>query len=256
MIKIERQTDAKRINAILNHPVVRPDVYEVPDGPLDIGNIAADLRHVILCGEFGGCVLMKILPGIYECHTQAVPQGRGKWIMDVLGLVLDWMFTKTDAFEIVTRVPQHHHGARRLCESAGGRYEFTRENECRWRGELQDVDIYGIRIQDWAANAAAFDQPGREFHDFLHAEAKRLGITTPAHPDDPQHNRYVGIALAMVEAGHIYKALNFYNRWAIVCRHPLVKLVGTAPLTFEFDIGNLVFENGIAKRVDLLERAA
>jgi hypothetical protein len=256
MIKVERDTDAKRINAILNHPVVRPDVDEVPEGPLDISSIVADPRHVVLMGEYGGCVCMKLLPGVYEVHTQAVPEGRGAWIVEFVRAGADWMFTHTDAFEIVTRVPEDHLGARMLSRAAGMKLEFERPAECRWRGKPQRADIYSYRIQDWAKiTTGGYVEAGERFHDFLHEEAARLGVTAQAHPDDPNHNRYVGISLAMLEGGQVYKALNFYNRWALVSRHPIIRLIKELPLTVQFDIGNLVFENG-TKRVELMDAAA
>jgi hypothetical protein len=255
MMKIWRETDAKHINEVLNHPIVRPDVDDVPEGVMDISSLVADPRHVLLMGEHGGCFFIKILPGVYEVHTQAVPEGRGAWISQFVLAAGDWMFTRTDAFEIVTRIPEEHLGARALARHAGMKLEFQRPAECLWRGKKQRADIYSFRIQDWACKADSFDQPGHDFHEFLHDEARRLGVTAKAHPDDPQHNRYVGIALAMVEGGHVYKALNFYNRWALLSRHPLIRLMKEQPVTIQFDIGNLIFENG-TKRVEPLDVAA
>lgn len=254
-MEIQRVFDAKQINTVLNHPSVRPDIAEIPTGPIDVSKGVADTKNVLLMGEYGGCFCVHVMPGIYEVHTQSLPEGRGKWVAEFVRAASDWMFTRTDAFEIATRIPVKHRAARMLARYAGMKYEMTRPNECRWRGELQGCDIYSFRIQDWAANASAFDRSGEEFHDFLHVEASRLGLKDAPHGDDPNHNRYVGICLAMVEAGQIAKAMALYNRWALLVRHPLIHLVSTSPLTVRFDIGNLIFENG-ARRVELLDMAA
>jgi hypothetical protein len=254
-VEIQRVFDAEKINAVLNHPSVRPDIAEVMTGPIDVSAGVTDTKNVLLMGEYGGCFCVHVMPGVYEVHTQSLPEGRGRWIADFVRAASDWMFTRTDAYEIVTRIPVKHRAARMLSRYAGMKYEMTRPNECRWRGELQGCDIYSFRIQDWAINARAFYQSGAEFHDFLHAEAERLGVTEPPHDTDLNHNLYVGICLAMMEAGQVNKALNFYNRWALMVRHPIIQLVSTSPVTVRFDIGNLIFENG-ARRVELLDMAA
>src|SRR5262249_35249516 len=161
---------------------------------------AANTENVLLVGEHGGTFCLKLMPGVYEVHTQALPSGRGKWIYDFVKAGSEYMFTHTDAFEIVTRVPAGHIAARRLASTAGMWQEFVRRNECLWRGEKQDVELLSFRIQDWAARQhPKLEAKGREFHDFLHDEAKRIGITKQAHEDDPNHNKYVGITLAMME---------------------------------------------------------
>ena len=252
---IERHTSAALLNTILNDPRVRPDIAEATEGPIDCSVAVGDPSNILLMGEYGGCFFGKVMPGVYEVHTQALPEGRGKWIANFVREAGDWMFTRSDAFEIITRIPEAHIGARQLALHAWMRPEFTRVQETRWRGKLQDCDIYSFRIQDWASESATFDTSGELFHDFLHDEAKRLGVTQAAHEKDANHNRYVGICLEMVNHGQVAKAVNFYNRWAIISRHPIIKLVSENPITVAFDIGNLVFENG-AMRVELADMAA
>lgn len=250
-----RHFDASSLNLVVNDPAVRPFIDERLDGPLDFSAGVANRNNVLLMGEHGGTFFIRLLPGIYEVHTFALPAGRGKWIAAFVRATAEWMFTKTEAFEITTRIPCDHVAARRLALTTGMKFEFSRPNECRWQGKLQDVDVHSFRIQDWAPTACQLDAKGRDFHEFLHEEAKRLGITTPPHGDDPNHNRYVGIALAMVDGGQALKAVSFYNRWALSCRHPTIALMSTNPITVRFDIGNLIFENG-TKRVEKLDMAA
>lgn len=252
---VERHFDAHKINAVLNDPDVRPDIAELPDGLVDVSAGVADTNNVLLMGEHGGCFLIKLMPGVYEVHTQALLSGRGQWIAEFVRAGSDWMFTHTDAYEIITRIPQFHVAARHLARAAGMTKEFTRPKECVWRGERQDADIYSFRIQDWARAAKNFENRGEQFHDFLHHEADRLGVTETAHENDPNHNQYVGICLAMVECGHHAKAVNFYNRWALASRHPIIKLLSENPVTVRFDIGNLIFEGG-EYRVERMDMAA
>lgn len=255
---ITRQTDATLVNRVVNHPAVRPDLDEGPiatPGYIDMSHIVRHPAHRVLYGEHGGCTFIKIMHGVYEVHTACLPEGRGQWILDTARACADWMFTQTDCIEITSRGPVKHRGACRLAENVGLKKEFVRGHDYIWRGEVQDINVYSYRIQDWVMLTDSFDEKGREFHDFLHAEADRLNIHTGQHPDDPNHNRYVGISLAMAEAGQVYKAVNWFNRWAFLARHPLIKLVREHPVTVEIDLGLLILENG-TRRIEPLEKAA
>lgn len=246
---IHRDFDAARINEILNDPTVRGDVAGKDEGRLDLTKSMENTNNVVLLGDHGGCVLIKIALGVYEVHTQCLREGRGAWAYQLTEAVTRWMFTNTDCYEIVTRIPRKHLAARHLAIRTGLKFEFAREMECVWRGIRQAVDIYSFRIQDWASKVTALDASGSAFHEFLHAEAARIGVKNTAHDDDHQHNRYVGIALSMIEGGHPQKAVNFYNRWAMLVRHQTVSLINTDPVTIRFDIGDLVFDNGRPHRV-------
>jgi hypothetical protein len=128
----------------------------------------------------------------------------------------------------------------------GMRKEFTPAHECVWREERQPIEVWSYRIQDWIRKATALEDVGRAFHDFLHEEAERLHVIDAPHPDDPQHNRYVGATAEMIRHGQIQKGINFYNRWALAARHPTVELLHLDPVMIKFDIGVLVYEGGKA----------
>ena len=136
------------------------------------------------------------------------------------------------------------HASRAATVSAGMMYEFTRPQECRFRDHLVDVHIYSYRIQDWAKDAPGLVEIGREFHDMLHAAADRLGVTDQPHEDDENHNRYVGVTIEMIKHGLPVKGLSFYNRWAAVSRHPLVRLLTAKKVVVEIDHGLRVSWDG------------
>jgi hypothetical protein len=252
---IERSFDATNINFVLNHPSVRPDVAGDEEGDLDISAAVENEKNVLLMGEHGGVFFFNLLPGVFECHTQCLPAGRGKWIYRFVRECGVWMFTRTDAFEIATRIPEKHHAARHLAIHAGMQHEFTRPLETTWRGERQDCHIYSYRVQRWSAGAKELDERGSDFHSFLHDEATRLGVTARPHEDDAQHNRVVGVCLAMLEGGQVGKAVRLYNRWALLSRHAFIQLLSEDPIRIRFDIGDLVFVNG-EYRVEQFKDAA
>lgn len=240
-----REFNAKHINEVINHPVVRPDVADLGEGTLDISSVVANNSNVLLMGEFGGCLCFCVQAGLYEVHTQVLPEGRGKWALDFVRAGMHWMFTHTDAVEITTRVPRSHRAAKVLTGAAGMTFEFERADGVRFRGEDVPVDVYSIRIQDWAKVAAdVLMERGQWLHWRMAQEAKRLGIIATAHEDDDNHNIYAGVTYEMAAAGQIRKAVIWYNRWAFAARHPLIALVSELPPVIRMDIGLMTIRNG------------
>lgn len=238
MIAVERQYTAARINAVLNDPDVRPWVANGEE-VIDLSPRVADKNNILLMGEHGGCMFYPLLPGIYEVHTQVTRKGRGEWTAALTAACAHWMFTRTPCYEIMTRVPHGHIAARAAALAAGMMHEFTRPLECSFRNHLVDVHVFAYRIQDWIGRAAGVVELGRAFHEMLHAEAARLGLTD-AHDDDDNHNRYVGATVEMIWQGQVHKAINFYNRWALVSRHEPIRLLTLAPVTVQIDHGLVI----------------
>jgi len=241
-VNLERQFSAEAINKIINNPLVRPDVADLQDGLLDLTSAIADKNNVLLMGKHGGNMFYRMMPGIYEVHTVADKAGRGQWIHDFVRQAAQYMFTKTDCYEITTRIPRKHYGARQLAESVGMTYEFSIEDGCVWRGEKQTIDIYSYRIQDWIKQAYELESVGELFHEKLHREAHGLGITDAGHPPWPVHDRYVGAVWEMAKAGQIAKGCAFYNRWAQAARHSTIRLVSIDPPQIAMDLGILTLK--------------
>jgi hypothetical protein len=236
-VHVERHLTADFLNEVANDPSVRPWVAPGRE-PLDLAFQVANPNNILLAGEHGCCLFLRTIPGIYEVHTQVRKEGRGEWTNALTAECARLMFLRTDAYEIMTRVPHGHLAAKTAAISAGMRYEFTREKECLFRGNMIDIHIYSFRIQDWlpTAPASVYDT-GRRFHDQLHAEAERLGVTDPAHADDENHNLYVGAAVELVRAGYPVKAAALYNRWAIASRHEPITLLSVSPVVAKIDHG-------------------
>jgi RimJ/RimL family protein N-acetyltransferase len=244
VIYIERQTNAKRINEVINDPNVRPWVADLGVGILDITANVENPRNILLMGEHGGCFFFWLGLGIYEVHTQVLPSAPPHWTRELTSACAHYMFTKTNAWEIMTRVPQGHIAARAAALTQGMKHEFTRPKECYFRGELVDVNIHSFRLPDWVPKAPGMVEIGEAVHKRMHDEAKRLGITTPAHPDDENHNRYVGVTYEMITGGQVDKGVQFYNRWAVVSRHETITLLERNPPTIRMDVGVLRFVDG------------
>lgn len=252
LLNITRAVDAVKINEVLNHPEVRPFVADMADGNLDISEAVLNQHNVLLMGEFGGVMFYHVMPGLYEAHTQVLPEGRGDWAAQLVTACAHWMFTRTDATEIITRVPSNHPAAAALTRVTGMTYEFTEKKNTTFNGEVVDVNIYSGRIQEWIKRANHLDAIGSAFHQHLNDEAKRLGVTEQPHEDDETHNRYVGASVAMMQGGQIKKAVLFYNRWAHAARHPVVTLVGLMPAAIQFDLGIMLIRGTTIESIEVI----
>ena len=92
---LERATDAKFINAVANHPAVRPHILAKANEALDFAPVAADTNNVILVGPYGGMIFHRLLPGLFEVHTLMLPEGRGDGTLDMAHSALLYMFSCT-----------------------------------------------------------------------------------------------------------------------------------------------------------------
>lgn len=236
---IQRAFDAAHLNAILNHPRVRPDVADISEGDLDLSDRVANTVNVCLVGQYGAFFCYKYYDGCYEVHTAVLPEGRGQWARDFAEAGARYMFTVTDCTEIMTRVPQGHVAAKALTEAMGFRHQFTTPAVCRFRGQMVPAHIYSLTLQEWSVRADGMEEAGAEFHEWLNRQI----ADGKAHDPDPAHNRIVGIALQMALAGMLRKAVVWYNRCAFAGRHAPIALISENPPQIRFDAGVLTLTN-------------
>lgn len=243
LASIAVQKDAKRLNEIVNHPEVYPWVG-FGKGPLDLSEAIASEDVICLLGKFGGIVFHRLQPGLYEAHTQILPAGRGEWGLAMVQAALHWLFTRTEAVEIMTRCPLGNLAAKALARAIHGKYEFT--NPAGWLrdGKPIPADIYALRIQDWLKTAPGLIERGQWFHKRLDSEMRRLGIAEPQHADDAEHDRQVGLACEMVLSGMPLKAAVFYNRWSCMAGYAPLSVVSLDPLELDIQSCRLVVRGG------------
>ena len=243
-MNIDRIYDARRINHVLNDPRVRPWVADVRDGALDISTAVANPANYLLMGDHGGCMFFQLDYGLYEVHTALLPTGRGQWSHDFLWGVGLWMFTRSPAVEVLTRVPHGHLAAKTATIGAGMELAWTRDDCCVFRGRPVPVDIYSSKVQDWVWRAPWVEEIGQAFHDDLNRQAAALGIADPPHADDRNHNRIVGLCVEMFRHGQAQKAAHLYGRWALASRHKPIQLLQVDPPVVKFDAGLLTITAG------------
>ena len=227
---VKRDYDAKRLNHVANHPDVYRWVKGSFNGYLDLTPIVQDQRNILLMGEYGGVMFVNHQPGFYEAHTQMLPEGRGEWALWTVRAALHWMFTHTEAVEIMTKVPKGNLGARALVRSIHGKFEFRRENGWVLDGQSVPADIYSLTIQDWMRTAEGLTERGEWFHNKLEKELSQ-GLGIP----DPIYLRYVGATVETMLANQPQKATVLYSRWAAMSGYTPIRILTENPLVI--DIG-------------------
>lgn len=239
---LEVQTDAQRLNAIVNDLSVFPWVADtITHGEaVDLGPLIQSPGILGLLGTHGGGLFHCLGPGIYEGHSLVLPQGRGRWALWCGRACLHWMFTRTDCMEMMMRCPRGNLAVLALSRALGGTYRFTNPRGWIKNGEPISAEIYSLLIQDWIMRAPGLVERGQWFHRRLEAEFKRLKEPDISHPDDPVHDRYVGAACEMLLGGSPGKAVILYNRWAAVAGYAPIAVAGINPLTI--DIGSAILE--------------
>lgn len=244
-VLISRHFDALRLNEVVNHPAIYPWVRGMAEGPLDLSDVVANPNNFLLMGEHGGILFQELAPTLYECHTQVLPEGRGRWAVDMVEEALHWMFTRTLCMEVLTKVPHGNYPARALAKAIGGHREFTAQKGWVKDGRPIPADIFALRIQDWMLRAPKLVERGQWFHDRLEREFARHGAAEEAHADDLEHDRFVGAACDMILGRQVQKGVILYNRWAVMAGYEPVQVVSLNPVAV--DIRNalvVVRDNG------------
>lgn len=212
---IRRSMNPARVNELANHPEVRPWLLGA-DGQLDLTSLVMNPAVVVLEGEHGAFLLVPIGETTYELHTMWVPEGRGKPFFADAAEMFRYIFTRTPALEIATKVPDANRGAAVATAKTNFRERFHRAG----------MSFRALSIEDWALNDRIAALQGHMFHEGLEQAKEATGSTFPTHDDDPVHDHIVGGALLMAYAGNLEKGVNFYNEWAVFAGYAQVAIVG------------------------------
>lgn len=208
---ITRTMDATFLNGVANHPQVRPFIGG-GEHELDLTGLCCNPANIVLVTEAGGWVLQARLPGVYELHTMFLPEGRGSAYFAAAREALNYVFTRTDALEILTRCPDDNGPARMAASMMGFRERFRREGV--WHTGA-GVSFQALTLHEWVMRDRDALKAGRDFHEALEAAKRAQGSTLPDHPDDEAHDRAAGAAYLMIQRGQTAKAVGWYNLWAI-----------------------------------------
>lgn len=222
-----RTLSADIFNQIASDPIVRP--WLGGSAPIDLTALLEnpDNFAFLTDEQKGGYIYHKLMPGLYEAHTLSLPSGRGRQMLAARSESLREMFTKTDAIEIVTRVPIPNEAAAAWAKHAGFRETFRRAKAFDLMGEMVDVSYQSLSYGDWVLHDKENARTGRAFHGVIHE------YTADDHGDDPVHDGWVGATVEGCNQGNADKALGLYNRWAVFAGYEPIRIVTLRPLVVD-----------------------
>lgn len=231
---LKRTMDAAFLNEVANNPDVRP--FLGGSGTLDLTPQINDPANIALVGEFGGFIVMRLGPGLYECHSIFLPDGRGQKAVEASEQGLRYCFTQTDCTEMVTKVPEGNAAALGLTRHMG----FTKSFQCAQTWPLEDgtrggCGYFTLAFAKWAQRDAECLRAGQWFHNRLEELTAEYGKTIPAHFEETAHNCAVGASVLMFRAGNSMKAVNTYNTWAAIAMFPPISLKSLTPVILDMD---------------------
>ena len=186
---LKRSFDSEFINSVLNHPEVREGAEIGVDA--DVSEIVDNPVNFLLVNEHGGFIYVNLGDGMYEVHTQFLPEGRGMSAYHAAKESVRWMFINTDCLRIISKAKPDS-GAQQLADKVlinkgfNGHYHY-----------------YSLDYMDWVETDPFNRAKGEQFHSLVE------GITN--HDDDEVHDYHVGGALLICEAGNPLKAQHLYN---------------------------------------------
>lgn len=224
-----RTLDAAHFNAVVNHPEIRP--WMGGSGEIDLTEVIADPANIALQTEHGGYILARhpYMHGVYEAHSQFLPEGRGEEATKARDEGFRWLFTHTDCIEVITRVPSFNRAALAYTKQSGFLPSFVQDGSFNHEGQLHDTHFFSLPLIRWAMLDEQTLLVGRAFHEGLEAAKTQAGSDRVAHADCDAHDRIVGATFAMIKAGNTRKAIAFYNGWSTVTGYEPLQLLSEHP---------------------------
>ena len=151
-VAIRRYTDSPddiaHVNSILNHPEIHPWIT-FNDDPVDFTWALGQSDRFVLFGPYGGQIYHLVGPKTYEVHSAYLPEARGRYALEATKQTLRWMFTQTDATEILTRVPRGNIAAKALARACGLRKTTTMPDGFMRFGKPIPCDVMSLTKQAW-----------------------------------------------------------------------------------------------------------
>jgi len=237
-LPVARTMSAARLNAIANHPSVRP--WLGGDSVIDLEPVLLNPANFAFETEHGGMVLAQIGNGVYEVHSLFLPEGRGPESSQAFDAVADYMFAVTDCIEVRTRAMEDNRRAVAAAKRQG--FEQRYAMPVPWHdGALALATFWSLTAERWALTADRPQSLGEWFHVQL---ALAQGGDFQLHADEVVHDRMVGAMGLMACSGQGEKAVRFYNAWAALTGYHPVQLLREHPVVIDLHDAVVEVRNG------------
>ena len=229
---MRRTIESEAMNRIANFPETRP--WLGGTHPLDLTSTLADLNNFafITDDEQGGYIYHKTGAGLYSVHTISVPTKSVRQMFDARSASLREMFTKSDAVQIDTMIPDGNRAAGVWAAHAGFREVFKRQKAFNLMGEMVDVTYCSLSYLDWAIRDKGCKYDGSMFKAAVHDET-----------EDLLHDAMIGATLECCLQGNADKGISLFNRYAAHAGHVPIRVVTVHPLVLDISTHVLQYTN-------------
>ena len=237
-----RTFDALNLNFLANDPAIRP--FMLGEGEIDLTERVANVNNFafyIRAPRNGkvlemGFVFDRIDVETVEVHTLCSPSMDFASVLAFAEEVRDWIFTNTTITRMYTKIAKPNSGARLLAIKMGFRdwHDLGLPIQGEYMGAME------LSLDRWAAVCSRAQERGKVFHTELSPRLEE-GVH---HEDDETHDRFVGAALLIAEAGNPIKGLDLYNRWARMAGYLPVDILAVAPLVVHIGTALVGMQNG------------
>lgn len=138
--------DTATVNAIANHPDVRP--FLGGEGPADLGPTMAHPRSLTWLMEGGAFLCVHAGYGIYDVHSLFMPEAR-RHTRRAMEFAVREMFQHLGAVELVTTIPEHNKAASALAKLGGFTFAGFRDRAWPVLGGPDTVTWWSLTKDAW-----------------------------------------------------------------------------------------------------------
>ena len=241
-----RTLNSNIINEIANHEDVR-FWLAYNDEVIDLGHLVSNINNYCFLTDEqdGGYILVNHGKGHYVAHTLAKPSARGKPMYQLMQDGFRFLFTNTDCIEISTLVPDGNKKALHWANIAGFKPTFRREEFFPQNNQMIGGQFFTMTYQDWVLNCEHLSQIGEDFHEKIETAFGHFN-----HPYDAVHDKFVGATILGCRAGNITKAIEQYNKWALLAGYLPVQILNNTPPTIY--MGTAIIQIGQENELEIL----
>lgn len=183
---------------VANHPNVLPKVSFTGE-PLE----ALPAGYYIEVEDKGGFLVTMVTETECTIHSMFLPKTSPKLITQAYRELFFWCFINLEVDTIWSSACESNRAARRRLSVGKPQFDMTSRFDSSKQEQFASMSVY-----QWVAENEGFKEAGDEFHKLL-GEDKN-------HEDDAVHDAFAGLVVVASLAGKLYRAINIYNRWAVI----------------------------------------
>lgn len=205
---LKRSFNAKHIYDILSHEKVAPWTHFEGKSLDFVSAIVGNPNNICLFCDSGGFIFIDMGAGVYEAHTQFLPNDGDRSVLELAQDAAMYLFSKTPCVKIITSKFTENKAISALID----------EMSFKFKGGTPERQYYELSFDDWVLSTERLFKTGAAFHD-------KLGDEKDHDDSDSAHDYYAGMVYVLAKNGHLAKGVHFYNEWC--------KMSGFAPLFVE-----------------------